>query len=426
MFPQGSHRLQWRKLSVLGALFVLFGLGAGTCAGAGPQGQLGWSNTQRAAEHDCQNGRVSACTELGKSLTEKTRTDRDFQRGIVLLETTCGQDDLSACTALGLLYGDHPEVGSARTRARDLLTRACQRRAAEACTGLGEVVRGERWANRREATELFHTGCQLGDARGCELYALTQSVDNSISNEARVLAGLDLACRDGRRLDCHLLALAQLRDPSNRVAGAKLLAENCQHGFAMSCSHAAALFAPILSQQPQCSRALPLAEKACAANDEDGCAIAYACRPQNQRDSTSAFERLELDCERGSPLSCLYWAGAQAQRAEGAADPGRVRGAYEVACRSDFMGVGVACLRIAAADLGDAKTASEAEKVISFLREGCNRSYGEACCRLAEEYQSGRWVTADSDKVTELRTRACVLGQATCCAGKSPVEQKQP
>lgn len=423
MFPQVWHRRSPWKALASSVYLALCGLVAGDCAEPRPKGRVGWSETERAAERACQQGTLSACNALGKSLVATSRSQGDLERGIVLLETACGQEDLSACTVLGSLYGANPKLGKSLDRARDLLTWACQRRFAQACTALGEVVRAHRLANRREASDLFQTGCQLGDSRGCELYLLTRSIEDTNPHDARVLAALELACRDGRRLDCHLLALAQLRDPANRVAGAKLLAENCQHGFAMSCSHAAALFAPILAQNPQCNRALPLAEKACAANDGDGCAITHACRQASEPGPTPTFDRLALDCERGSPLSCLYWADAQSGRVD-AADSGRVRGAYQVACRSDFVGAGVACLRIAAMDLTDALTAPAAEKALSFLREGCSRSFGEACCRLAQEYQSGKWVTADPARVAELRGKACALGQQACCTGKPRLAER--
>lgn len=391
------------------------------CIGQVPPARFAWSLSDLEAERRCQEGTIAACGDLGRRLTsdeiEVDGAKKNLEQGLVLLELACGQDDPSSCTALGELYGQHAKPGGAlQARARDLLTRTCRRGAASACTALGDVIQGADPGSRGEASEAFRDGCQRGDAAGCEKYGLVQSGGD---NDRKDLAeeAFARACTTGRRSSCHFLAMMRLNEPTTHDRGAAMLGDNCQAGFARSCDVAAALFAPLLSLKPRCELALPPARQACEAQDPIGCALVRACGLPVPELRRPALEHLAASCGAGVGVACLYWADAQENPHpdDAPADPARVKRAYQQACQERSLGAQIACARIAAEELAHASSGLEADRSIANLREMCIHSSADACCVLADQYQSGKWIAADPTRSTELRRRACDLGLGRCC-----------
>ena len=414
---------------------------AAACGAPRAEGRLGWGPGELEAERRCQAGSPAACGELGRHLIADIGVQKDRERGLVLLEIACGQDDLPSCTALAAAYAQRlPHDKQTLARARDFATRACERRSAEACTEIGEVAFFEDRSNERAPSEAFRTGCRMGDARGCELFGLLASRNEVTRDRAAAEEAFAAGCSLGRRSSCHFLAMTRLRTPATRAAAVAMIVDNCtRHRHPASCAVAAMFGAPLISGQPDCGRAAPYADSACAAKDAAGCAVADACKLEETRGvgmaaagvtpapaARDALERLRVACDRNVPLACLYWADAQEPRAGAAVDPtvdpDRVRSAYVVACRSESDAASVACPRVAIGDLGVAESATEAERPLTILRQACERSSGEACCALAEEHRRGQWVGADAQKAVELRAKACGLGWQACC-GQAPVAE---
>lgn len=289
---------------------------------------------------------------------------------------------------------------------------------------MGEVVWTEDRKDRPGILAFFRKGCELGDGRGCELVAKAQMADGFSGNLSQAKEALAKACATGRLSSCHLLAQTLVRDPVTQREGMRLFTKNCERGFPGSCTQAAALFAPLLSTYPDCNRALPLADAGCKAKDDDGCALAEFCRAQLQGGtSPTVVEQMERLCDRSSALGCLYWADQQAGQGAMAANSGRVRGAYQAACRGHLIGSGIGCVRIQIMNLEEAKTSQEAESIISNLREACKKSFAEACCKLAELYQKGQWVAPDEDQTADFQARAC---QARPCCTLKPDDSAKP
>jgi TPR repeat protein len=403
-------------------ILIPISLALTNCSPAYSERRVGYGPEQLRAEADCRQGKATGCSQIGRFLLARSENDtdnsKDQQRGLVFLEMACGQDDLAACTALGRFYLEQPKYGKSLARARTLLALSCDRQWAEACTSMGEVVWAEDRKDRQGILAFFRKGCELGDGRGCELVAKAQMADGFSGNPSQAKEALAKACATDRLSSCHLLAQTLVRDPETRKEGVGLFVKNCVRGFPGSCTQAAAFFAPLLSAYPDCNRAIPPADAACKAKDDDGCALAAFCRAQLQGAiSLAAVEQLERLCDRSSALGCLYWADQQTGRGAMAADPGRVRGAYQTACRGHLIGSGIGCVRIQLMNLEEAKTSQGAESVISNLREACKESFAEACCKLAELYQKGQWVTADEAQSAEFQAKACQA--KPCCARKN-------
>lgn len=404
----------------------------GGCASSQAQAHLGWPPGAVDADRRCEAGVVAACGELGRFLVRRTDSQRDVERGLVLLEVACGQDHLPSCTALAATYVEGSREPGTLARARSLATRACDRRFAEGCTVAGDaVVRADPRNRNHAADDAFRAGCELGDARGCELYGVMQLRDRVAGDKAAAQDAFAAGCGLGRRSSCHLLATVLLRQPETREQGSTLLADTCNRGYTDSCTTATLLTAPVLAAGGSCALALPFAQRACAAKDVDACAVVDVCKLEVTADAPAALASLRAACEAHNGLACLYWADASEQGSAGdsasepgmTADPERVRAAYEVACRGSGENPEVArfaCIRLAAVELARADGRLEASRMVPLLERACEEPSGEACCALADVHAAGKWLPADAQKATALREQACALGTRRCCPGGPP------
>jgi len=295
-----------------------------------------------------------------------------------------------------------------------MLSHACDAGAANGCTALGRLDERVDRHNRTVAASKFRRACELGDPEGCEALAVFQEHSEIGDEKSTVDEAYSRACRGGRLGSCHRLALRGLEDPATRERSVQLLIDNCSSGFAPSCNLAAMRYAPLLSAAASCERAIPLAGRACTAGDSLGCVLVDACQLRTPPNRAAALERLRSACEADQPSACLYW--GDAQEGEPARDDKRIRRAYGMACaRRESPGAWLACARADAFDLAHATSHLEADRAIEHLRDQCVAESAPACCSLADEYQSGKWVPADPSRTAELRQRACKLGERRCC-----------
>ena len=383
---------------------------------SGPRPRPGWGAQEVDLERRCQQGSVAACGELGRLLTAQQRDEDDLNRGLVLLEVACGQDDQPACAALGNSYAFRTEASAPNARVPEILSRACRRGIATACTGLGRVELEQ--APQASARGWLRQGCELGDAEGCEHLARLESADQFGGDPAKAAEALARACQMGRLSSCHHLALGQMRDASGFDQGLQMLTATCDRGHAPSCLSAALPFAPTVSSSPRCDRAVPLARKACSGGERAGCAISEACRLTDPTSAPAAQQALRSACQDEDPLACLYWADAQIDRQP---PDDRLRSAYRTACSEGRPPmVRIACGRLGAIDLPRARTKDQTDAAFHLLDHACAESSGQACCDLAEAYRSGTGVPADAGRATELRKKACDLGFARCCRATPP------
>lgn len=413
MWWQPSRGTATILVLALGALLLAVG-----CATTAPEGRSG-GGPERDDERRCSAGAADACAALGDALVGPGHDDRDLERGMVLLEVACGQEVPGACAALARVYL-RGTAESDRARARDLASRGCARREGESCTVMGEAIRVEDHDDLPRAWGAFREGCQLGDARGCELFGVAQWEDDVAGDKVAGETALERACAGGRLSACHVLGVLRIKDPRTRDAGWSLLAETCRRGHAPSCSLAAYAAAPVISKHAKCAQALPFADRACTAGDRNACAVLTMCRLQTLQDDGAALDTLHEDCAHRVPLACLYWADHQDGRASAPPDRERVASAYRAACRGGFPAAEVACPRAAALALARAGDPEEAEEPLSSLERACGRSSSEACCALGDAYRDGKGVVADPDKARDLRAKACELGSNRCCQATAP------
>ena len=423
MRSQGRDEVAGPGTILPAVIFVLVAWSP-ACLHPTPKGNAGWDNDDQLAERECQGGALPACRKLGMSLMKEARPTKDIERGLVLLETACGQEDWPACEALG---GWYLTQKNAQFRAIEVLGSACSHGLAKACTGKGKGLQRLEPASPEEIQAAFQAGCEKGDAEGCDLLARALWQDDFQGDPARAQAALGAACNLGRRESCHTLGLTWLRDPARQAEGWRLLDDNCGRDHWPSCGRLALQFAPLVSPHPDCSRAMPYARKLCSAKQTDGCAIAQACDLTAGMAATDPIpEQLASDCGKRNGLSCLYWTDFMAQTPGAETRRGKVREAYRIACAKSPVRHLKSCTRSAILDLAEAQDFEHAWPMIRRLGNLCDGGEAEACCHLGGEFLSGDRVSPDKEKGGRLRSQACELGAKECClaspAGISPAK----
>jgi TPR repeat protein len=386
------------------------------CQHARPDGRVGWTDDEFALESSCQTGDTAACRDLGARLVQDKRPDKDMQRGLVLLEIACGQDDWKACGLLGDTYatfssrdGQEGKLG----RAVEVLGHACTHGIASACTRKGEAIARNNPEDRAAAKSAFLAGCELGDALGCESLAVAE-LRSPHPDTAEAENGFARACALSRLESCHGLGSLLWRDPKRRREAARLWKNACEKGLARSCDQLLVFGAPLLSPNSDCRMVDELANKLCLAGDRNGCAIRSACQLQGgASDGAGLLEGLAAGCSSGHALSCLYWAD-QGERSANLDAP-RLREAYARACRADGLGKEQACVRNLVRGVASPESSEQADKDAIVLSHYCYAGSAEACCGLGKIYETGKVFPKDPERARRLQRKACDLGLVVCC-----------
>jgi tetratricopeptide (TPR) repeat protein len=231
----------------------------------------------------CAAADARACHRLGLGVASADPC------GVVLLAAACDLGELSACVAAaGRLLG----ATDAR-RAGVLLGKACQSAHGPACTALARAVEAGAIDAPTGARDLFHRGCDAGDAHGC----------------------LEAAERTG--------------EGAGERPGTELFARACELGLGAGCIEAASSMLEGAAGAPDLERARQLLDQAC--RDEDTATAAKGCyrlaqlvrlRPSAQGPMPRPL--LERACEKGSLEGC-------AQLAHGSYAEGRYTEAVKIA-----------------------------------------------------------------------------------------------
>ena len=200
---------------------ALSALALSACFAEVPAPRPGWTPHEIDAQRLCAAGQLPACGELGRLLVTHVTSEKDVNRGLVLLESSCGDGDGASCAMLGRIYKNRgDEKGLAR--ATELLTRACDLRSAEGCVSMG--ILSEAWERHdaRPVLEAYRRSCDLGSAQGCELYGFALR-RHALENPHAADDAFIRACALGNLPSCHALGRPRIADPATRADGVAYL-----------------------------------------------------------------------------------------------------------------------------------------------------------------------------------------------------------
>lgn len=326
----------------------------------------------RALERGCKGGDGEACRTLAGLLVDESRSRRDRQRGLDLLDRLCRAGDPAACAAAAARWDAKGGTGPAL--AAEYRTLACRAGDHPTCAALGKAAFTRSPPDREAAVAFFALACkgELQQA-SCEAAA-----------DLREEPGLAASCAGGTPSACLALGLrlgrwnSILYDNERSIA---LLAGACLAGERAACRPAGeAMLAvlPIPEDRTARTRAvLSVLGGGCDAGDRASCELLADALYKGEEKGIAA------DPERAGTLYLAQCDGGR----EAACDALRAMGhpAAPLAVASDFMPPFL--------------TPEEAEAEARFQRLGevlADAAFNARRCRVGEAAFEG---TSYADKV---------------------------
>jgi len=357
-----------------------------------------------AFSRGCQTGHAAACNAAGVAVYPADEPGRQW------LTRACDRGYAPGCYHLALSLELHDDDGDA-TRSAALHERACKQGFGRACTRLGLMQRrGHGVALAiHEASASFHSGCDLGDARGC--FERGVLLHDSGGDAAQGLRLFRRACRAGLVEGCTRLGLSLLRGrgvSKNADEAAATLEGSCKRGSARACIVLADLMKE--SDKP---RAVTLLRDATARGEAicaDGLAV---CRGRRASDRViRGWGR--YDGEPALLITEQPTCGVWLERA--------CLDARELLSRRCALGA-ESCFEAAAllrqharAGLSSSLATAEALEMKGFsaARRGCLQGDAAACEQLSTAYADGRGTAKNESLAKRHNARACRLDPQRC------------
>lgn len=400
----------------------------------------------------CDKGRALACSGWAKMAEDSQGVELSPERQSTLLRLGCNEGDANACYRLGsrLLGNAKQPANDANLKdAHDLFDRACTGGDPHGCLQLGIEAKTGRVGSKDivKAVAWLTEACERDVATGCfELGELQVAAGTAVHNPARGRQNLDKACGLDSGPAC--AQLAQLMETGDKnIARAKTLHERacdlqqwgsclavggyeletspsaaersfdkaCTAGFTAACFEQAKLLegrTPGLEPAPE--QALPLYERACAAEVHPACTYAAHLELQqlNGRAPTrEARERLvgwvRTGCEaERQDESCLVLA-----RWTSAGDQGLSRDPHRAASL-----LGPLCAK---ASGGSKRPEGASAKDEAYLPV---YGYGEACHRLGRLHETGLGVEQNALGAETLYEKGCGADYHPACLARATLQ----
>lgn len=282
----------------------------------------------------CQRGSAASCLAVADALATGTGVVADTGAARARYAALCDRDDAAACWSLGTLVRDDDRAADAAR----LFARACDGGLAAGCTDLGHAHytgRGAPWDVER-ARALYRQACDGGDDTGCaNLGELDELGVGAPPDLTAAVRSYQAACGDVAVAGCARLAAALVdgrggltRDRSRALT---LADRACAAGSAEGCALAATLTAAGPTRVAQLRQwAYDLATADAEGNPyaayllgrfhTDGVGVA--------RDDAAALTWFDRACDGRDPNGCLAAGTAHAARGDGE----RAVAAFDRAC----------------------------------------------------------------------------------------------
>lgn len=123
------------------------------------------------AEHDCNNGQASGCSDLGNMYDLGHVVTQDHNKARIFLQKGCDLGSAEGCWNLALMYKTGTGVTQDYNKAKILFQKGCGYGFAAACRDLGELYEygGVGVAQDYAASvKLYKKACSLGDSGACD------------------------------------------------------------------------------------------------------------------------------------------------------------------------------------------------------------------------------------------------------------------
>jgi uncharacterized protein len=328
-------------------------------------------------ETACEDGQISACSELAHMLERGQGGPLDHARARVLYQRSCDAGARYECIALAHSYLDADAGHGAPDQGEAILDKLCREATladpdaitigAFACHDLGQHFSGRDLVRQDldQARAAFERGCELGYDRSCA--TLGEGLVKGRPFAADPKRGLQLLARAVELEPKHNtiklgVALVEAASPhGDPERGLAMLDAECRNDRELACSHLYRLYRSGTTSVPA--------------------------------DTGKAVEYAELDCFRSY-------------------------GANDLRLRASAM----SCIE--AANLRQRSTdprVRDDAKIVAVLARACEIQPSLHCRRLAKLYETGELETVPRDgaRAKVLHEQACLAGDAQSCGGSS-------
>jgi len=400
-----------------------------------------------ACEIACDEGNVSACSDLGVVYLN----DGNEDRARALFSSACDGDHALGCSNLGAIL-ERSKAPTDRKRARELFKAACLEKIGMACSNYGRAlvrgIGGE--VDLQGGVEAFDNACKLGERLGCvdqaSFLAEGKGVDKADQQEARLLFLKGFP--DTKDTQGPFDASATAQERKHFAAQSILDTLVCERGDSRGCNRLAILLWNGRGVPQDKAKARELAGKACDAKNRFGCwnstyyALLEETTPDALKKAARAFHghctKEELKscdrvveelyglkklpaallagraaCEQGAPSACEVVAIMQFA---GEATPKDIGGALETMTRACDLGLPSGCKNIAVLHDKGTGTPRDVAKANTLFSQACDMGNGQACRVMGFRYRDGSdGLKKDVAKAKGAFERACKAGEKLAC-----------
>lgn len=280
---------------------------------------IGVTKDQPAArkmfEAACKGGSPIGCAGLGISFLDGVGgTDRDYDKALANLASTCAEKIQRACAALAYMNLSGHGTAKDEAKAAMLYREACDGDEPRGCSGLGVMYgagAGGLPKDEPKAVSLFTKACDANLPWGCwalsNAYYMGLGVGKSFDYAAKYGAK---ACDGGDGDGCLRLAVAHAQGKGakkDEKAALELAQKSCDLVSSQGCVLLASMYGAGQGTSADNAKAATYYEKACDLSNGDGC-YAFATFTRHGWGVTAnpvvADNLLRKACELGSASAC--------------------------------------------------------------------------------------------------------------------------
>lgn len=274
--------LAYRRVHVTSAMVTSAAVGS-----AAPPSDTAVRRQAEAKDVACAAGDTVACVDSARDIHDGRAGSPDYAKAAKNYERACDADDPHGCDGLAMLLAVGRGVPRDPARARTLLRRACRPSYPNACNALGAAYETANGGPKEpaQARELFTMACERGVDVACYNLAEHDKAGRSVvpqgtdlpSLYARAARGFRVACNEGKQRDCTFLAILLEHGDgvaANVGAAIELLDRACDDHIGLACHRRGRMHEGGIGGPTDLGRARALYERACRADEPDGCEAA--------------------------------------------------------------------------------------------------------------------------------------------------------
>jgi len=377
----------------------------------------------------CTAGDDASCIELADLRVRGRGIERDFGASQRVLQAACDRDSGEACNRLARVYelgqGVAPDLvrgQQLRLRARVSLGAACDLGRVAPCAIVGRQLALDHTTSRDagRAAALLARACDGGEGDACVTLArMTEIGDGAVKNaeRARELYRRARTLLDQRCMVADVLACNEVGALYSSTTGGAVDATRAAAAYHRACAGGSGDGCVGWASSDKTNAlvafraALDIADAGCTAGDASACALGGGVRclgPKELADPKTCADRYRKSCDAGLAEGCFDLGWAEAKGVAGSPDRDTARRYYGLACDKEY---GPACNNLAHLRI----EANDIEGAVAKFQAGCDDGDASSCVNLADLYDSGKHKVKDAHAASELRRRACVLGNDDSC-----------